>query len=187
MSKTFEPTVLVLDGHDAAGKTTLATMLAKSVGGVHIRPFAGDVGERLVRCVDEGEMLQAADLAQRAIKNALCNVDAPVLVFDRHWMTVFSLLPESYWSAWQPLPPTTLCWADLKSTLTRLRCRTVDETHSYDHRHFLEMYQKLAQRFDCNIVRTDILSVEESFELVYSWARGLIAGQKNNELPNSIC
>lgn len=175
VSKTFEATVLVLDGHDAAGKTTLATMLAKSVGGVHVRPFAGDVGERFVKCVNEGEMSQAADIAKKAIKRALCKVDAPVLVFDRHWMTAFSLLGESYWKAWQPLPATTLCWADLRTTLSRLRCRPVNDMHSYDHQHFLEVYQKLAQRFGCNIVRTDILSVEESFELVYSWAKALIA------------
>ena len=160
----------MLDGHDGAGKTTLAAMLAESLGGVHVRPFAGDTGRLLISYVNQGNVTLAADLARQAVEETLSKSEAPVLVFDRHWMTAFSVLPETYWNEWQPLPPTTLCWADLQTTLQRVNSRSHDEGESYDHRHFLSVYWELAKRFECNILRTDQLSLDESFASLYSWA-----------------
>jgi adenylate kinase family enzyme len=171
---TPEATVLVLDGHDGAGKTTLATRLAESLGGVHVRPFAESTGRQFTAYVDQGNLSGAADLARNGVEGMLSRFDGRVLVFDRHWMTAFSLLPECYWKAWQPLPPTTLCWANLETTLQRLRFRRRNEERCYDHRQFLSIYWKLAERFECNILRTDTLDLEDSVEALQLWAERFI-------------
>jgi adenylate kinase family enzyme len=166
--------VLVLDGHDGSGKTTLALKLAESLGGVYVRPFAKSIGERFTSSVNRGEYSVASDIARNAVEGALSTIDGRVMVFDRHWMTAFSLLPESYWKAWQPLPPTTLCWANLKTTLRRLRLRSRDDNHCYDHAKFLTIYWKLAERFECNILRTDRLNLEDSVEALRLWAEPFV-------------
>lgn len=169
-----KPKVLVLDGHDGSGKTTLATKLAELVEGVHVRPFSGSVGRQFLSSVDRGNFSVAADLARQAVASVLSTAGGRVLVFDRHWMTVFSLLPESYWADWQPLPPTTLCWANLETTLNRVRLRSTDEDRAYDHRKFLSIYWKLAEQFECNILRTDRLNLDASVEALEEWARDVL-------------
>jgi adenylate kinase family enzyme len=164
----------VLDGHDGSGKTTLAARLAQYLGGVHVRPFSGNVGELFLWSIERGDFSFAGELARHAVEHALAKHDAPVLIFDRHWMTVFSVLPEAYWNAWEPLPPTTLCWASLETTLSRLAVRSDDEDRAYDHQHFLSVYRQLGQRFGSHVLDTSDLTPDESFEILLSWARRFI-------------
>lgn len=168
-------TILVLDGHDGSGKTALAERLAQSLGGIHVRPYSGITGQLFIWSVERGDYCFAADLALRAVDFALAKNDAPVLIFDRHWMTAFSVLPESYWGAWQPLPPTSLCWAGIETTRARLAVRSDDDDEeAYDHNHFLKVYWELGQRFRCHVVETDDLTLDESFEILLSWARRFV-------------
>lgn len=163
-------TILVLDGHDGSGKTALAARLAQALGGIHVRPYSGIVGRLFLRSVERGDFSFASDLALRAVEYALAEHDAPVLVFDRHWMTAFSVIPESYWGAWEPLPPTALCWAGIETTRARLAARSGDDDRAYDDRHFLSVYRELGERFGCHFVDTDGLTPDESFEILLSWA-----------------
>jgi hypothetical protein len=161
---------LVLDGHDGAGKTTLAARLAEEVGGVHVRPFGGSLGEQMLGSAERGDFRAAALLARRGIERVLESQPARTLVFDRHWMTLFTLLPESFWSDWLPPPPTTLCWSALDTTRLRLRLRGEAEGSSETHEHYLRRYRDLADRFGCPLLRTDQLSPEESLEHLLAWA-----------------
>jgi len=163
--------VIVLDGHDAAGKTTLAARLAGELGGLHVRPFAGTAGQLMLWSARQGNFAFTSGLARQAVEYTLATNQAPILVFDRHWMTVFSLLPESYWPAWEPLPPTILCWASLETTLSRLANRADTEMQLEEHLHYLSLYRDIGQRFGCHLLRTDQLTAAESTKTLIEWAR----------------
>ena len=163
------PTILVLDGHDATGKTTLATCLANAIGARYVRPFAGEAGAQLLQRADQGDFDGVSALAREAVRAATYDASG-VLVFDRHWMTVFSLVSERLWPDWEALPPTLLCWVDLPTTLARLGARDEEPRPVEEHEHYLGVYRQLAKRFNCEMVRTDLLTPGESLEQVVRWA-----------------
>jgi hypothetical protein len=121
--------------------------------------------------VNQQDFDLAAAIAHKAVQDCFAMATSSIAIFDRHWMTVFSMLPEEYWHSWEPLPPTTLCWADLPTTLERLKNRTQPDDDDFDHPHYLSVYWKLAVTFGCNIVRTDKLDLEESLAAVLAWSR----------------
>ena len=162
--------ILVLDGHDGAGKTTLAIRLAEVLDGVHVRPFSGKVGEKLMWSVKHKNFSSVSLLGRKAIKNTLAIHDSRNFVFDRHWMTIFTLVPERFWEDWMPLPPTTLCWVDFDTTINRLKNRIEKKVNHNEHKFYLERYVYLARRFGCNILRTDQMSVDASLEDLVAWA-----------------
>lgn len=168
-----EKRILVLDGHDGSGKTTLAARLAEALGGVHARPLRGSVGELFLWSAERGEGAFASALAQRAVARALERAgDAPVVVFDRHWMTVFSVVHEAEWPAWEPRPRTVLCWADLDATMSRLDARDQGQWTRAEHARWLEVYRGLAERFGVPLLRTDDRSVDDALDWLVAWERG---------------
>ncbi len=167
----MEKTILVLEGHDGAGKTTLARLLAEALGGAYVRPFEGDVGPRLLAQIERGDLDGANATALTAVERAVTAADAPLLVCDRHWLTLFARLPEPLWAAWGRLPPTALCWADLNTTLARLAQRQEASLPRAYHVHCLRRYWDLGQRFACPVVRTDRAPVATCLEQLHAWAR----------------
>jgi hypothetical protein len=165
------PVVLALDGHDGAGKTTLATRLAHVLGATYAAPFAGAVGADLLAAALSGRHEQASALARAAVNRCVADSPTGAVVVDRHWMTVCTLLPEPWWAAWTPPPPTMLCWSDLAATRRRLSAR--DETGQPDHwhRYYLRLYRELALRWQCPVLRTDTMEVGESLDRLEEWGR----------------
>ena len=147
--------VLVIDGHDCSGKTTLTKALCQNIGASYVKPFFGEGGELMLAAAEEGRTALAARLARDLVKEASTAAAEPIQVFDRHWMTVFTLLPESHWEPWFPLPPTILCWSNLPTTLERLKRRGEALTSYNWHVRYLACYDELARRFTVPFVRTD--------------------------------
>lgn len=171
---TDGPIVLALEGHDGAGKTTLAARLADALGGRHVRPFAGTAGELMLWSALRGDAAFARDLARRAIDRARdVNRDARVLVFDRHWMTISTLLPEAMWDAWAPRPPTALLLASLDATLARLGARDEPPETVASHARYLALYEQLAARYGAVVVRTDDADPDACLVRLVAWARPL--------------
>jgi hypothetical protein len=143
----------------------------------YVRPFAGATGARLLELAkcDPGETVQ---FARSVVAKATEMARGDVLVFDRHWMTVCSLVPEPHWSVWTPIPATALCWADLSTTLARLAGRDEDEESVLEHRRYLRCYWDMAHRFHCFTVRTDQESEDRSLERLVEWSAGQIPRQK---------
>lgn len=83
------PSVIVLDGYDGSGKTTLAKILAQKLGGRYIKSFDNSLG-RLIWSLFADREFDLADLVSRIAcrKNQETNRDAFCLVFDRHWEKV---------------------------------------------------------------------------------------------------
>jgi hypothetical protein len=159
----------VLDGHDAAGKTTLAGRLARALEATYASPFAGAVGTELLAAALGREHHRAAAIARTAVARCVEDCRTATVVFDRHWMTVCTLLPERFWSEWTPPPPTTLCWSDMATTVRRLTGR--NEPPHDGHADYLARYRDLARRWRCPVLRTDTMPVGDSLARLERWAR----------------
>lgn len=165
---------MALDGHDAAGKTTLAQALAARIGGVYQRPFHGSLGTELLRAGARGDFDRVVALGEQAIGTAL-EVDGsgPPIVLDRSWMTVASLIEPDHLSAffatWTKWVPTALCWADLPTTLQRLNRRSEPAETMEAHQRYLARYWELADQSQSPVVRTDLHSEQSCLEFLLKW------------------
>jgi hypothetical protein len=159
--------VLVFDGYDASGKTTLARLMAERTGGRYIKVFAGDLGA-LIGWLYETRQFAAADVVARvALDWAYAqNRDASWLIFDRHWLTMFALLPETFYANWGVLPTTFLCWADATATEQRLVARGERLRAPDDYDVFVPRYRALALRFGALLIDTSQHTPEQSLAYI---------------------
>lgn len=164
---------MALDGHDGSGKTTLAKHLADRLDAVYVRPYGGPSGSEMLATAEAGEYERALELGRDLAGRATGAVDAPRLVCDRLWLTVFTIVPESLFARWGRRAPTAVCWADAQTTLERVGGRH-EPTRALDwHKHYLARYRELARRFDCPVVRTDKLSERQALDVLTDWARAV--------------
>jgi energy-coupling factor transporter ATP-binding protein EcfA2 len=163
--------IVALDGHDGAGKTTLARALAERVSGSYRRPFHGPLGAALLDAAARGDFDRVITLGEEGIRTA-AKASVPV-VLDRGWMTVASLIDGSrfptFAARWHWWIPTALCWADLPTTLERLGRREDAVETTASHRHYLAVYRDLAERTGSVIVRTDVNSTQACVEKLAEW------------------
>lgn len=84
----------MIDGHDGAGKTTLARLVAHRTGGHYLRPFSGPLVERFFRYREQGDFDSLHAMTHETVPGLVRQyADAQTLVFDRHWLTMLSVLP----------------------------------------------------------------------------------------------
>lgn len=169
-----EPLVIALDGHDGAGKTSLAGALASQIGGTCVQPFSGTAGRALLNAGIRGDAEALVTIGTEAIEKAISSVPGTnPIILDRGWMTAASFVPASdfFFSTWKRWIPTTLCWADLENTLSRLSIRQEERSESVNwHRSYLDSYMKLAKDSGCPVLRTDLLDSEECLRRLVTWA-----------------
>lgn len=159
---TRRPDILVIDGHDGAGKTSVAQRLDPGYGR-YVKPFGGTLGDHVAWLASKGRWAEVDATARSAVEFVLeRNADAKRLIFDRHWLSMFTLLPEAYRTAWYPVPHTVLCWTTLDVTLFRLDRRGEAIGHVAKHRHYVEVYRELATRYRVPVVDTSELTPEEA-------------------------
>jgi hypothetical protein len=173
--------VLAVDGHDGAGKSTLARRLADKLGAEYARPFGGPAGADFLRAAEGNDPERAIAIARSAIVATLARLpDADVVVFDRCWMTVFSAMPDDYFAVWGHRIPTILCWTDFNTTIDRLGARAEKPEAAEWHRHYLARYAYLARRFHCPIIRTDVSGEDITLDIALAWAHEAL--QKDDSL-----
>lgn len=163
--------VIALDGHDGAGKTTLSRWLAMETGGSYQRPFGGALGEALLLAATQGQVAKVLALGEHGITNAIAAAGSvrPVIL-DRAWMTVASLVNwEIFVSEWHLWIPTVMCWADIETTLMRLKRRGERPDDATSHCHYLALYQCLANRTRSFVIRTDLNPPSQSQCRLMHW------------------
>lgn len=156
---------LVLDGHDGAGKTVLAQLLAEHTGGRYVKPFNGSLGDTIAWLYERERFDLTNQIAHVAIEKVYSeHANEPLLIFDRHWLSMFTVLPEAYYSSWLPLPPTILCWTDVATTCSRLIERGEPVGDVSQHAYYCRRYHELAEQLAIPVLDTTRRSVAESLE-----------------------
>ena len=153
--------ILALDGHDAAGKTTLARQLAEAVGARYVRPFGGNSGRKLIEAYEAGRHLETLSIGHQSILSTLESVrEGDRIVMDRGWVTVATLVPRHLFAAnWVLWVPSTLLWCDEATTRARLLRRDKDENEPDDwHASFLAAYRDRFTLRQGQTLRTDLLA-----------------------------
>lgn len=163
------PSVITFDGHDGCGKSTLASRVADHIGGRVVKPFGGELGDHIAwlwrgKRFAEADALARASI-ERVTENAARAAPGAPLVFDRHWTTMFTVLPEEFWAAWGPLPPTVICHAETGTLVRRLVERGEDAGDTAEHEHYQDLYLRLAGRAEHSLVLdTTHRSIEDCAE-----------------------
>src|SRR5438270_862702 len=92
---------LVVDGHDGSGKTSIARSVAARLGFAYVKPYDGNLGDFIAWAWGTTQFDLADAVARAAVSRELALIDgAEGAVFDRHWLTMFTVLPEKYWANW---------------------------------------------------------------------------------------
>lgn len=157
----------MIDGHDCSGKTTLARNLVSNCAeAVHVRPFSDELGELLWWLCLEKNYALANELALASVQKVEEEKSGRILVFDRHWVTLFTLLPEDYWTSWYPQPMTIVCWADPSVTSARMAGRGEAELYPGYNGYYCELYQQIANQFKVPLLNTSDQNEERCIELI---------------------
>lgn len=164
--------ILAVDGHDGTGKTTLAKELAKKIGAKYVRPYKEPFGSLLLDAYDNGNFELILKTGEEAIEIILDeSLSDAILVFDRLWITLFTLLPPSFCDQWTFRPPTAICWADLPTTLSRIGQRDEKKYSKEWHAKYIEMYEKFSHIYRCELIPTHELNEGQSLERLVIWAK----------------
>lgn len=159
--------VVVIDGVDGSGKTSIAGSLALHLGGRYVKAFSGETGQRIRLLNESGEKAASERLARQAAhETVIRNAEARLLVFDRHWLSILAYISEEFAPNWQPHPPTVLVSASPETIRARLRARgtklqELDAVEKYMHR--LDL---LAARFHLPRLDTTGISVDEAVRII---------------------
>mgnify|MGYP000903916358 CR=1 FL=1 len=162
--------IIVLDGHDAVGKTSIGNLLAKQFNGLYLRPFEGEYGHQLIEFAEKEDFDDLIVFVKNRFSSLYQSHSNQTLIFDRHWMTVLSLLPSSYWKDWKDFPTTFLLTANLETIKHRLSQRKEKLFTDDYHLNYLKIYKELATQFNVPILNSDHRTPEEIVQQI----RGLL-------------
>ncbi|HNO71073.1 MAG TPA: hypothetical protein PKO16_04790 [Bacteroidia bacterium] len=167
--KENDTITIALDGHDGSGKTTISKLVASTLKGIYVRPFAGSKGIALIEAADQEDYDLVLQIGNESIQDIYNQHSNDLLIFDRHWMTVLSLVPENFWNKWLFFPPTILCWANLAITKQRLDERSEKKFDDAYHKNYLTIYKKLANQYGALIIDTSNKNTEQCLAEISKW------------------
>lgn len=172
------PPVVAIDGHDGSGKSSIGAAIAKEYGLRLARPFADSLGDHIAWLWRHKQFALANDVARTAVRRVLASAGSDGVLCDRHWTTMFTVLPEAFWRDWENdgLPPTIVCWASTATTVGRLRERGEDPGDPSKHDYYSRLYRDLASRAPRSFVlNTSDLSLADAVaqvsRVVRAWLR----------------
>lgn len=173
--------IVVIDGHDGCGKSTLAREVARTIGGTVMKPFGDMLGDHIA-WLWQHERFDEADALARASIERVLQQNQGALVFDRHWATMFTVLPERLWARWGELPRTVLCTADLDVVVSRLLERGEEIGDLAEHAHYLACYSDVITRCDQHfVIDTGKSSVTECLDSICDFLQLAPSKEENRD------
>ena len=162
---------IVFDGHDASGKTTWAKKTSEYLGRYcrarYVKPFSDSIGDLITWLFYKGDVNLLNTIALTAIRKIEEeNSTYDVLIYDRHWLSIFTLIDHSRYEVWYPLPVTFLCWTTPDITRQRLSARsTAEEDNKWDHEYYCSIYKQLAHKYGIDIIDTSSIKLRSIDDL----------------------
>ncbi|MGE5328645.1 MAG: hypothetical protein ACM3KR_03950 [Deltaproteobacteria bacterium] len=155
---------IVIDGHDFSGKTILAKAISETYkDSQYLRPFDNSIGDLFWWCFTKKNYEIANKLAESSIEKCKEKYEEKLIIFDRHWVTLFSILPEEYWASWYPLPITIICWANPEVTDLRMRKAQENELYYGYNQYYCEVYRAIAEKFGTYFIDTSYKTEEQVY------------------------
>jgi thymidylate kinase len=159
------PRILAVEGPDGAGKTSIIRLLSQRLGANAIVPFGGAVGAEMRRLHESGAFEQVNRMGLDTVAEiTAAHGHSSLLIFDRHWLSVLAFTSRSFFSLWQPIPPTIVCLADAQVIAERLRARGTTPAELAASGGVLTRYQALAAEYGLPVVNTGGATVEQSVD-----------------------
>lgn len=156
--------IIVIDGHDASGKTSICKRISEILGYKYIKPFSNSLGDLIAWLITCKNYKLANQIAMSAIDKVLKENPKSNLIFDRHWICMFTLIPDDLKSDWHHIPFSIICWANPEITLTRLHERNDIDINKWDNEYFCKKYLEVGERYHIPIIDTSFISVDEGVE-----------------------
>lgn len=164
---------IVIDGHDFSGKNELIHDIMVNIdNSIVINPFKNNIGELFLWLYSNRRYNLACELSINSIcKEDICAKENSLIIYNSHWVTVFSVFPKEYWHKWYPLPNTIICWAPASQTLKNMEvCGNKELIIGYTE-YYCDIYKKIAQEFNCKLIDTSVLSREEALQEALQYIR----------------
>lgn len=162
--------LIVIDGHDGAGKSTIAKGVAEKLGYKYLH-FFDDLHPKYSiepLSVTENELIQIVQDMIYKLKLSDNNI-----ILDRGLITPTSLLSKQNWEKVRFLfdeIPTILVYADINTTIKRLSSREVDESQEFDNAYWINQNLEIARYFNVDIIDTTTdNSIDENIELAVEY------------------
>lgn len=172
--KKFE--IIVVDGHDGSGKTTISKRIAEEYGMKYVKPFSDSLGDLIAWSYRQCKFEFANNIASAAVEKQLSENKGMGLVFDRHWLSMFTVLPVKFHSLWNR-PITICCWADVNTTINRLRTRNENEINEWNHQLYCDLYKRYAEQYGAMLLDTSVNdNVEHNMKLVNDYLKSMQRG-----------
>lgn len=162
--------IIVVDGHDGTGKTTIAEKIAQMNDFKYVRPFGGDIGSLIEWSCRHEKYDFLNNLALMSVEKILDDNKGMNLVFDRHWMSMFTILPEEYHKLWKR-PVTICCWADTDTITKRIAIRESERVDVWDTEKYIRLYKDYAKRYGAMLLDTGKNDVDKCIELVKEYLK----------------
>jgi thymidylate kinase len=175
--------IIAIDGHDGVGKSTLADSLANDLKNqgyetYHHMITYGGLCESSVK-INENNLVDKP--SQDKIISGLNAIVAQLkasnkkIIFDRGIVTMMTLLPEERWGElYNALSQikTIVVTADPDIVESRIAARGEDDSiEKYDNRHFLKVYEKIANDFALPMVNTSESTIDENIRKLKNIAK----------------
>ncbi|CAK2488229.1 putative Thymidylate kinase [Vibrio crassostreae] len=155
--------IVIIDGNDGTGKTTLATKLADTLSGIYVKPF--QVADPLLIWLHKSnkydEFTQVAKLClTKAIDD---NMDESVIVMDRGWPTALSVTDLSFEEQYEIHEKTIVLTASTSEIINRHNSR--GEVISLDYlTRFNENVKKVIDKFNLDVIDTTNKNLDSTLE-----------------------
>ena len=156
--------IIAIDGHDGSGKTSICKRICELLNYQYIKPFSNSLGDLIAWMITSKNYELANQIAMSAIDKALVENPEANIVFDRHWISMFTVIPERLQKEWRDTPFSILCWAEPQITINRLQERKDAGINKWDNEYFCKKYMDISDQFQIPVINTSYATVDESVE-----------------------